>query len=126
MLTTQGDRSCHRISQDLAWKMRESHRILQGNTGNIWNMEAVFPPGIFRIFFPMISGRILLGSTRICRNPPKKIQKIPRPEYCFQLHSIFRCIPAVSRRASFTWGSLIVECVCGGVCDLKQLFSVYF
>jgi hypothetical protein len=30
--------------------MRESHRILQGNAGNIWNMEAVFPPGISRIF----------------------------------------------------------------------------
>ncbi len=30
--------------------MRESHRILQGNTGNRWNMEAVFRPGTVRIF----------------------------------------------------------------------------
>ena len=49
-LHTQVDRSCHRILQDLPGKMRESHRILQENTGNTWNMEAAFPPGIFRIF----------------------------------------------------------------------------
>jgi hypothetical protein len=30
--------------------MRESQRILQENTGNIWNIEAVFLSGIFRIF----------------------------------------------------------------------------
>jgi hypothetical protein len=30
--------------------MRESHRILQENTGNCWNMEAVFRPEIFWIF----------------------------------------------------------------------------
>jgi hypothetical protein len=30
--------------------MRESHQIPQENTGNIWNMGGVFPPGIFRIF----------------------------------------------------------------------------
>jgi len=38
------------LPPDLAGKMRESHWILQGNTGNIWNMETVLPPGIFRIF----------------------------------------------------------------------------
>ncbi len=47
---TQVDLSCHRISQDLAGKMPKSHRILKENTRNIWNMEAVFWPGIFRIF----------------------------------------------------------------------------
>jgi hypothetical protein len=30
--------------------MQESHRILQENTGNTWNMEAVFWSGISRIF----------------------------------------------------------------------------
>jgi hypothetical protein len=56
--------------------MRESHWILQENTGNIWNMEAVFPPGISR-FFPMISGRILPESTRICRNPFPAVRHSP-------------------------------------------------
>jgi len=96
------DCSCYRISQDLAVKLRGSHRILQENTGNIWNMEAVFPPGIFRTF-TMISGRILSESTRICRNPPKKNPENCQPEYCFQLPSIFRCIPAVSSHTPFTW-----------------------
>jgi hypothetical protein len=31
--------------------MRESHSILQENTGNQWNMEAVFTPEIVLIFF---------------------------------------------------------------------------
>jgi hypothetical protein len=44
------------------------HRILLENTGNHWNMEAVFPPGIFR----MISGRILPGSIGSYRNSPEK------------------------------------------------------
>jgi hypothetical protein len=44
-----------------------------GERGKIWNMEAVFPPGIF----PMISGWILLESIGICQNSPKKIRKIP-------------------------------------------------
>ncbi len=48
--SAQVDHSCYRISQDLAGKMRKNHRILQENTGNIWNMKAVFPLGIFRIF----------------------------------------------------------------------------
>jgi hypothetical protein len=30
--------------------MPKSHRILNENTGNIWNMDGVFWPGIFRIF----------------------------------------------------------------------------
>jgi hypothetical protein len=48
--------------------------------------------------FPMIYGRILPESTGSCWNPPEN----SRPEYCCQLSSIFRCIPAVSRRTSFT------------------------
>jgi hypothetical protein len=48
--------------------LRESHWIPQENTVNIWNMEAVFPPG----FFPMISGKILSESTGNCRHPPEK------------------------------------------------------
>ncbi len=83
-------------------KMRESHRILQENTGNTWNMEAVFRLGISQIFSddfgtdPAGKHWKLLESTR--KNPGNS-----RPEYCFQLPSIFRCIPAVSRRKSFTW-----------------------
>jgi hypothetical protein len=63
------------LALDLAGKMWESHRILQENTENVWNIAAVFPPGIFH-FFLMISGRILPESTGSCRNPPKKIWKI--------------------------------------------------
>ncbi len=37
--------------QDRAVKMRESHRILKESTRNRWNMETVFRPEIFRIFF---------------------------------------------------------------------------
>jgi len=48
IITTQFDDSGHRIPQDPAGKMRESHRILQENTGNRWNMEAVFRPEISR------------------------------------------------------------------------------
>jgi hypothetical protein len=33
----------------------------------------------------------------------RKNPETSRPEYCFQLPSIFRCIPAVSRRTSFIW-----------------------
>jgi hypothetical protein len=82
--------------------MRESHRILQENTGNTWNMEAVFRSGISRIFSddfrtdPTGKHWKLLEFTG--NNPGNS-----RPEYCFQLASIFRCIPAVSRRTSFTW-----------------------
>jgi hypothetical protein len=99
------DPSCHRISQDLIGKMRKNHRILQKNTGKIWNMEAVILPRIFRIFSDDFrkdpSGKhwMLLESTE--KNPENS-----RPEYCFQLLSIFRCIPAVSRRTSFTWKAL--------------------
>jgi hypothetical protein len=32
-----------------------------------------------------------------------------RPEYCFQLPSIFRCKPAVSRRTSFTWVDIAID-----------------
>jgi hypothetical protein len=64
-------------------------------------MEAVFPPGIFRIFSddfrtdPSGNHWNLSESTEM--NPESS-----GPEYCFQLPSIFRCIPAVSRRTSFT------------------------
>jgi hypothetical protein len=40
-------------------------------------MEAVFRSGISRIFFPMISGRILPESTGSYWNPPEKIREIP-------------------------------------------------
>jgi hypothetical protein len=56
--------------------MRESHRILQENTGNRWNMEAVFRPKIIRIF----SGGFLSTSCAFQQEPAenhrKKIRKI--------------------------------------------------
>jgi hypothetical protein len=56
--------------------MLESHWILQENTGNIWNMEAVFPPGIFR-WFPERSSRKALEIVGIRRKNPGN----SRPEY---------------------------------------------
>ncbi len=90
------------LTPDLAGNIQESHRILQGNAGNIWNMEAVFPSGISRIFSddfrtdPAGKHRNLSESTE--KNPENS-----RPKYCFQLPSIFRCNPTVSRRTSFSW-----------------------
>jgi hypothetical protein len=55
--------------------LQESHRILQENTENIWNIEAVFPPGIFRIFSNDFR-RILSESTGSCRNPLEKIREV--------------------------------------------------
>jgi hypothetical protein len=82
--------------------MRESHRILQENTGNIWNMQAVFPPGIFRIFSDDFRKDPLRKHWKLSESTGKNPGN-SRPEYCFQLSSIFRCKPAVSRRTSFTW-----------------------
>jgi hypothetical protein len=47
-IPSQVDDSGHRIPRDPAGKMLESHRILQEDTGNLWNMEAVFRPEIAR------------------------------------------------------------------------------
>ncbi len=49
-MTSQVDDCGHRIQRDPAGKMRESHWILQENTENRWNMEAVFRPEIVGIF----------------------------------------------------------------------------
>ncbi len=63
MRGTQDEDSTHRIPQDPAGKMRESRCILQENTGNRWNVDAVFRPEIFGFFpvdscqFPVLSGR---------------------------------------------------------------------
>ncbi len=81
--------------------------------GNRWNMEAVFPPGIFLIF----SDDYRTDPAGKHWNLPKSTENDPEnsgPEYCFQLPSIFRCIPAVSRRTSFTWE------------DMLQYLSAYF
>jgi len=75
--TSQVDHSCHRILQDLAGKMRESHRILQENTGNIWNMEAVFPPGIFRIFSDVFRKDPLGKHWNLSESTGKKSGKFP-------------------------------------------------
>src|SRR5579862_9659659 len=89
-------------SQDPAGKMLESHWILQENTGKNWNMEAVFPPGIFRIFSDDFRSDPAGKHGKLSESTEKNPEN-SRPEYCFQLPSIFRCIPAVSRRTSFTW-----------------------
>jgi len=58
-----------------------SHGILQENTGNRWNMEAVFWPEIVRIF----SGGFLPTS---CAFRQERVAKNPDnfwPEYCFHV-----------------------------------------
>jgi hypothetical protein len=87
---------------DLAGKMQESHWILQENTGNIWDMEAVFPPEIYRIFSDDFRKDPLGNHGKLSESTGKNLGN-SRPEYCFQLPSIFRCKPAVSRRTSCTW-----------------------
>jgi hypothetical protein len=51
--------------------MQESHRILQENTGNRWNMEAVLRPEIVRIF----SGGFLCFPAGTSRKSSEKIRK---------------------------------------------------
>ena len=99
LVTTQVNDSGGRILQESAGKCGESYRILQQNTANSWNMESIFPPGIFRIF-PMISGRFLQESTGSCRNPSEKIRKIPGRNTAsnFLVFSVAsRSFPAVRR-----------------------------
>jgi hypothetical protein len=51
--------------------MRESHRILQENTGNRWKMAAVFRSEIVRIF----SGEFLCFPAGTGRKSSEKIRK---------------------------------------------------
>ncbi len=109
ILATQVARSCHRISQDLPGKMRESHRILQENTGNTWNMQAVFRSGITRIF----SEGILPESTGSYWNLPEKIREIPGRNTAsnFLVFSVAsRPFPAVRRSPGYNQVSLYVDC----------------
>jgi hypothetical protein len=54
-------------------KRQESHRIMQENSENLWNMEAVFQPEFFGFFsgdFPTVSpGKAQEND----RNSPEKI-----------------------------------------------------
>ncbi len=73
VLSTQGDRFCHRILQEICGKVTGSCRKTR-EISRTWNQYSRLE---FPRFFPMISERILPESTGICRNPPKKIRKIP-------------------------------------------------
>ncbi len=99
---TQVDDSDHRIPQDPTGKMRESHRILQENAGNRWNMEAVFRPEIVRIF----SGRLLPISCaflqELAGNDRKKSEKFPAG-ILLPCSSDFRCFPAGTGPYFLTW-----------------------
>jgi hypothetical protein len=53
-ILAQDEDSGHHILQDPAGKMRKSHRIPWETTGNSSEMEAVFRPEVFRIFFRWI------------------------------------------------------------------------
>ncbi len=99
---TQVDDSGHRISQDPARKMRESHHILQESTGNHWNMEAVFRPENFRIF----SGGFLPTSCAFQQEAGgkhwKKSEKFPAGILLPQNHRNYPK-PAVSGPDCTTW-----------------------
>ncbi len=73
---TQVNDSDFRKRADSDGKRRTSHRILQENSGNRWNMEAVFRSGIFLIFpggFPAVScGK----AQENVRNSPTNIRRL--------------------------------------------------
>jgi hypothetical protein len=61
--------------------MRESHRIRQENTGNRWNMEAIFRSEMVRIF-PVDSSQLFMFSNRnwqkiIGKNPAGMLLPCP-------------------------------------------------
>jgi hypothetical protein len=91
---TQVEDFDHRISQDPAEKMWESHRILQENTEIPWNTEAVFRPEIVRIF----SSGFLSTSCAFRQEPAtnhwKKSEKISG----LNTASMFQGIPVFSDR----------------------------
>jgi hypothetical protein len=115
-MTTQVDDSGHRIPRDPTGKMRESHRILQENTGNRWNMEAVFRPEIVRIF----SGGFLSNSCAFRQEPAgnhqKKSENFPAGILLPQNHRNY-LEPVVSGPACSTWEISIN--------NLSRLFSQY-
>jgi hypothetical protein len=82
--------------------MRESHRILQENTGNRWNVEAVFRPEIVQIF----SGGFLSTSCTFRQEPPgnhrKKSEKFPAGILLPQNHRNYP-EPVVSKPECLTW-----------------------
>ena len=88
-----------RILQERCWKVTGSCRKTREKTGT-WKQ---YSRPEFSGFFPMISGRILPESTGSCRNPPKKIRKIPGRNTA----SNFLVFSGASRpfpaRTSFTW-----------------------
>jgi hypothetical protein len=55
--------------------MQESHRIQQKNTGNHWNIEAVFRPKVVRFFFRRIPANFLCFPAGIGRKALEKIRK---------------------------------------------------
>jgi hypothetical protein len=99
---TQVDDSGHRIPRDPAGKMRESHRILQENTGYRWNMEAVLRPEIARIF----SGGFLSTSCAFRQKPAgnhrKKSENFPAGILLPQNHRNYP-EPVVSGPDCSTW-----------------------
>ncbi len=81
-----------------------SRGILQENTGNRWNMEAVFRPGIVRIF----SSRFLSTSSDFRQEPAenhrKKTGQFPAGILLPQNHRNYRKL-AVSGLDCSTWAT---------------------
>ena len=96
---SQLDRSGHWILQQPEGKSRKNLRFPQENTGNQWNVEAVFRPEFFRIF----SGWL---PTRSCRNKQeltgKKFENFPA-EILLPRSADFRCFPVRTGPYSSTW-----------------------
>jgi hypothetical protein len=102
VISSQVDDSGHQIQRDPERKMRESHRILQENTGNRWNMETVFRPGIVRIFSSLFLPTSCAFRQEPVENQRKKSKTFPAGILLPQNH---RNNPelAVSRPACSTW-----------------------
>jgi hypothetical protein len=99
MITAQVDDSGHQIPRDPVGKMRESHRIPHENTGNRWNMEAVFRPGIVRIFSCPFLSTSCASRHEPTENHRKKSKKLPAGILLPQHHPEL----AVSGQDCSTW-----------------------
>jgi hypothetical protein len=85
-------------------------RILQENTGNCWNMEAVFRPEIVRMFSDGFLGSYYAFWQEPAGNHRKKSENFPAATLLLQNHPIYPEL-AVSGPVCSTWelNQLIIE-----------------
>jgi hypothetical protein len=90
--------------------MQESHRILQENTRNRWNMEAVFRPEIVRIFSGEFPSNSCAFRQEPAGNHQKKSENFPAGILLPQNHRNYPK-PAVSGPGYSTWDKRITHLI---------------